>query len=563
MIPSRSLSRRAACLSVPFVGDRAVPAPSGANAASSQLAPSVAPTVTKVSGPGCAAAGPCTAGGSRARHRLWRGGRPRFLARAGVAVLAGVAVSAGGQSGASPVGMRMSPAAALPRAAGAGSQLWAKRYDGPAVSETDRATAVAVSPDGGTVFITGGSGGPVVEDYATLAYDATTGTRLWAKRYNGPGKGSDQAAALAVSPDGSTVYVTGESYGGTSTSSDYATVAYQTNTGTQLWARRYNGRANGADAARALAVSADGTTVFVTGVIAGATSQADYATVAYNASTGTQLWAKRYDSGGNGYDQANAVAVSRTTGTVYVTGEGEGAGTGFDYVTVAYDPATGAQRWIKRYNDPGNNTEDATAVTTNPATGTVYVTGERYGGAATGFDYATIAYSGATGAALWVKRYDGPNHTTDQANAIAVSPDGGTLYVTGQSDTVAGSADNDYATLAYNAATGAQQWLQRYNGPGNGNDVAHAIAVDTTTGTVYVTGASAANLTSSGLDYATIAYRPTGTQSWTSRYNGTGRGNDTAYSIAVSPTTGAVYVTGESYGGTSTSSDYATIGYHR
>ena len=406
----------------------------------------------------------------------------------------------------------MSPAAAWSRAAGAGTQLWAKRYDGPAVSETDRAAAVAVSPDGGTVFITGGSGGPVVEDYATLAYDAATGTRLWVKRYNGPGKGSDQAAALAVSPDGSTVYVTGESYGGSATSSDYATVAYQTSTGTQLWARRYNGPANGADAARAVAVSSSGTTVFVTGVIAGATSQADYATVAYNASTGTQLWAKRYDSGGNGYDQANALAVSQTTGTVYVTGEGQGAGTGFDYATVAYDSATGAQRWVKRYNDPGNNTEDATAVTTNPATGAVYVTGERYGGGAAGFDYATIAYNGATGAALWVKRYDGPNHTTDQANAIAVSPGGGTVYVTGQSDTVAGSTDNDYATLAYNAATGAQQWLQRYNGPGNGNDVANAIAVDPQTGTVYVTGASAANLTSSGLDYATIAYRPTGTR---------------------------------------------------
>ena len=563
MIPSRTLSRRAAGLSVPFVGDPTVPAASGASAARSQLAPSVEPPVTKVSGAGWAAAGPCAAGGSRARRSLWRGGRPQSVARAGVAVLAGVALTGGGQTGASPVGMRMSPAAAWSRAAGAGTQLWAKRYNGPAVSETDRAAAVAVSPDGGTVFITGGSGGPVVEDYATLAYDAATGTRLWVKRYNGPGKGSDQAAALAVSPDGSTVYVTGESYGGSATSSDYATVAYQTSTGTQLWAKRYNGPANGADAARAVAVSSSGTTVFVTGVIAGATSQADYATVAYNASTGTQLWAKRYDSGGNGYDQANALAVSQTTGTVYVTGEGQGAGTGFDYATVAYDPATGAQRWVKRYNDPGNNTEDATAVTTNPATGAVYVTGERYGGGAAGFDYATIAYNGATGAALWVKRYDGPNHTTDQANAIAVSPGGGTVYVTGQSDTVAGSTDNDYATLAYNAATGAQQWLQRYNGPGNGNDVANAIAVDPQTGTVYVTGASAANLTSSGLDYATIAYRPTGTQSWTSRYDGTGSGNDTAYSIAVSPTTGAVYVTGESYGGTSTSSDYATVGYHR
>lgn len=40
-------------------------------------------------------------------------------------------------------------------------------------------------------------------DYATLGYDATTGTKLWVKRYDDPANGRDFAFALGVSPAGS------------------------------------------------------------------------------------------------------------------------------------------------------------------------------------------------------------------------------------------------------------------------------------------------------------------------------------------------------------------------
>ena len=62
---------------------------------------------------------------------------------------------------------------------------------------------MAVSPGGTRVFVTGTSQGATSHyDYATVAYSTATGTRLWARRYNGPGNGDDHAWSVAVSPGG-------------------------------------------------------------------------------------------------------------------------------------------------------------------------------------------------------------------------------------------------------------------------------------------------------------------------------------------------------------------------
>jgi hypothetical protein len=84
---------------------------------------------------------------------------------------------------------------------------------------------------------------------------------------------------------------------------------------------------------------------------------------------------------------------------------------------------------------------------------------------------------------------------------MGVSPTGKTVFVTGFSTTA--KSGQDYATVAYNAATGAQLWVKRYNGPGNGFDAATSAAAGPN-GNVYVTGTS--DGTTSQSDFATIAY---------------------------------------------------------
>jgi hypothetical protein len=475
-----------------------------------------------------------------------RTGASRWLLGPAVAILL---VS----SGPTLAGSRPRPAAeATPATAGA--TLWTKRYNGPA-NKDDGATSIAVSGDGSSVFVTGGGTGLTSDfDYTTLAYDASTGAKQWAKTYNGPGNGFDQATAIGLSPDGSRVFVTGASRGSGS-KLDYATVAYDASSGARLWAKRYNGPGNGIDYATALGVSVDGGMVFVTGYSPGSGSGDDYATIAYSAADGATLWTKRYTGPGNGSDSARSLAVSPDGSAVFVSGARVGAAGDTDFATVAYSPTTGAKLWEKRYNGPGNYADFAHAVKVSPDASTVFVTGESIGSDG-GWDYATVAYDASNGDELWVKRYSGAARRDDYATNLAVSPDGSAVFVTGYS---IGSANRfDYATVAYDASTGARLWVKRYNGPGGDTDDAFAVAVSPDASMVLVSGTS---LGSSGSpDYATVAYDAAdGTQLWVRRYTGTG-GNDYCYALAIRPDGSAAFVTGESPASNGFN-DIATLAY--
>jgi WD40 repeat protein len=371
-----------------------------------------------------------------------------------------------------------------------GAQLWSSSGPG----HDDRAAAVDVSPDGSRVFVVGSTygrqDGKVSRDYLTLAYDAATGSRIWKKRYTHPvGYSEDLAAALGLSPDGSTVFVTGASDDGVWT--DYATVAYKASTGHHLWTARYGRPAE--DAARTLSVSPDGSRVFVSGFSISTGTSRDIVTIGYNAATGRELWRTRYDGAVHREDQANAMAISPDGSQVFVTGYSDRSKRLRNYVTLAYGAKTGRERWVRDYQGPGGFNNTAKAIVVSPDESRVFVAGYRSG--LDGRDFETLAYSFA-GVRLWRRAYNGPLDDFDQATAIGVSPTGARVYVTGFRNDV---SNRDYATLAYRASSGASLWQAFYD---QGEEGASALAVNPDGSAVYVSGMS-------GADMTTVAYSAT------------------------------------------------------
>ena len=422
------------------------------------------------------------------------------------------------------MGSRSFDSATVAYDASNGETLWVQRYDGPQGLE-DGTGSLAVSPDGTKIFVTGISQGREIcgppheqfpcSEFITIAYDASTGAQLWVMRYTNTASGNEAEPSLSVSPDGTRVFITGSSEGPGTCSfppmrsglgsshrpsegdnypcPDYVTIAYDAFSGAQLWVARYDGPGHNTDAPRSMTVSPDGTRVFVTGYSVGAVLGPDYATVAYDSITGTQLWVSRYDGPGRGEDVAASIGVTPDGSDVLVTGSSRGLHD-YDIATISYDSSTGAERWVKRYTGAAIGALGTVALAVSPKGDRVIVFGPAtpYQGG-----FLTIAYSTSDGELLWHSYFTSAVETGATYPAdLAVSVDGTQAFVTG-SFPLGGSI---YATtVAYDAFTGAQLWVARY-GPGGSSSV-----VASPDGTrVFVTGGGFSPESRS--DYTTVAY---------------------------------------------------------
>jgi uncharacterized delta-60 repeat protein len=264
----------------------------------------------------------------------------------------------------------------------------------------------------------------------------------------------------------------------------------------------------------------------------------------------TGEWPVRYNGPGNGIDVPYDVTVD-TSGNVYVTGTSFGSSGSYNFATVKYN-SNGNQLWIARYDGPGTGNDTALQVAVDRFDN-VYITGKS-SGADTGEDFTTVKYN-SNGNQMWVQRYNGPGNGDDSGSSIVVDDDG-YVYVTGS--TLGAGTDSDATTIKYDT-NGDQMWVQRFNDPGTWqymNDFARQLLLDNS-GNLYVIGTSDGFSTIQ--DYLILKYDSNGTLLRVKTYNGPGDWMDRIQQ-AVLDSTGNLYVVGLSHGSGS-DWDYAAVKY--
>jgi hypothetical protein len=445
-------------------------------------------------------------------------------------------------------------------------------------------------PSGPSVQLTTGTDPAGASDWLPYDYPSP----IWAARqtvgqHNFP-------FSVAESPDGSKIF----SVGAVVSTKGYPVggfVEAHNSSGTELWREVFKGSA-GYGAAYDVAASPDGTKVFVTGW-----ADAALHVGSYDATTGALLAQRNsvFGAYAEGYD----ILVSPTGTSVFVAGKdytstgvplnsvtmkltpglfpqwteshahGDPAGpqgmelspsgdtlywTGIqygnpvkpfsknDYLTVSYRTTDGTQNWLKTYDGPGNGQDNGWALAVSPDAAHVYVSGFSTG-VGTGADQATIAYNAATGAQEWVNRYDSPSHRRDWAFSVAVSPDGSTLYTGGGRSRLVGSKTTfDMLGTSINAADGALDWASFYNGPGdstNGVDAVLTVQVAPDGNTIYFSGPS--YRTGTSFDITSFALDTNGSRVWLGRYDGPAHKGDYGEGAVLSPDGSRLYEIGESF----------------
>jgi hypothetical protein len=194
----------------------------------------------------------------------------------------------------------------------------------------------------------------------------------------------------------------------------------------------------------------------------------------------------RYNGPGNGWDEAYSV-VYGLDGNIYIAGWSYGSGT-YDDFTVISLTTNGNQRWVYRYDGSEHHIDWAYALVYG-TDGNIYAAGYVYAN-----DRIVISLTPG-GNERWVYR-------GDLSYGLVYSPiiygADGNIYTGG----VAYGYDLAIVSLT---SSGQPRWEYRYNGPGDGWDVARSIVYGSD-GNIYIAGYSFG--VGSGIDFIVISLNP-------------------------------------------------------
>ncbi|HAY32867.1 MAG TPA: SBBP repeat-containing protein [Ignavibacteria bacterium] len=403
-----------------------------------------------------------------------------------------------------------------------GDTVWVKRYNG-VLNGYDEGKDIGISSDE-NIYVTGQTDGAVYSgDMITLKYNSF-GTLQWVRKYAGNLSMGDAGKKLKVDASGN-IYAAGRINDGYF--AKFINIKYNPN-GDSIWTRLIEtSSGNGYEDLYAMAFD-NSKNILVTGEC----DNLDIPVVKYD-SAGNLKWMRIFYGAQLIYDYTNCVAADKS-GNVYAAGKSRVSQYGDQFTVIKYNSA-GVQKWVRSYGVQLFDNYDEAKDIEIDAAGFIYVTGTSYSRFNSSTDLFTVKLDSG-GNQIWYSTFNSSAGVNEKANALAVD-NSGYVYITGTSQIFSGHSN--YLTVKLNTAGGIM-WSAVYNGPGNGGDYSYDIEADNS-GNVYITGQSSGAGTQD--DIATIKYNSSGTQQWLHRYNGSANGEDLGNDLEID-NGGNVYVCG-------------------
>jgi uncharacterized delta-60 repeat protein len=415
------------------------------------------------------------------------------------------------------------------------TERWVYRYTGP-YGGFDRANAVVYGDDG-NIYAAGESDSTnSLGDFMVISL-SSGGTERWRYRFNGSMDRADEATSIVYGANGH-IYA-GGFMDNTLMQGKFFFIASFTPAGTYEWS--YWGILDEESQANSIAYGQDGN-IYGAGFGNFQLQPPDWMVLSVNDS-GDENWVNVYDGSANSSDIAHSI-VCGADSNLYIAGSLRDTTSSNDFIVLSLAPDS-AFRWLYSYNGPANSYDCGMAVTYG-ADDNIYAAG--YSNNSDGNEDIAVVSVTSGGTERWVYCYDGG--AGEEARSIVYGDDGN-IYVAGYSE--------DSLTLCYDfvvislTSGGAENWVHRYDGPGNDYDEAYSLVFGAD-GNIYAAGYSSDSLTYE--DFTVICLTPAGTEAWVYRYDGPGNTSDCALSIDYGAD-GNLYAAGRS--GNSLSSGAFTV----
>ena len=295
-----------------------------------------------------------------------------------------------------------------------GDALWTRIY-GDTTSVCSGTVGKAIALDlSGNVFVAGEMFCNIVDQYFAfgLVKYNPNGDTIWTRQFMGLAQfQSGQVTGMITGPDGQPCIV-GMATDGIEGEVDIFVVKYTVD-GDTAWVRKYNGTANGADQANAIAGDSAGN-IYIVGTAVDLSQDNNIVTIKYHAD-GTTAWSRIFNGESNLADYGDDIAVDNA-GNVYVSGQTRTTGGGAKMLTLKYT-STGDLEWAGTYGTTAGGFDRGRALTVDD-NGNVFVTGHKF---------AVVKYL-PNGDTAWTRK-PGSEIVGAAANDIMIDSQGGVIAV--------------------------------------------------------------------------------------------------------------------------------------